>query len=201
MTQDAPERRRKSKNNSLLAAAIVGTAAMMGAAAYAAVPLYYAFCRATGYNGAPRIAKQAPGAYGQRIMTVSFDANTTPGLPWSFAPEAPFVRLRTGATATAFFKVTNRSDHAVTAQAGYNVSPDQSAFYFNKISCFCFSSQTLGPGETTELPVVFFLDPALEKDSAMRGINTVTLSYTFYPVKETKPVASSQKQSPARSQL
>jgi cytochrome c oxidase assembly protein subunit 11 len=181
---------RRSKKNGVTAAFIVGVVVAMGAAAYAAVPLYYAFCRATGYNGAPRVAKQAPGTFGQRIMTVRFDTNVMPGLPWSFEPEQPFVRVRTGATTTVFFKVTNNSSHTIVGQAGYNVSPDQSAYYFNKIACFCFSTQTFGPGETKELPVLFFLDPALEKDDTMNGIDTVTLSYTFYPVKEIKTVAS-----------
>ena len=193
MTQVPPDAPRKPKNNALIAAGIVGMVAAMAGASYAAVPLYYAFCRATGYNGAPRIAKKAPDRFGKRMMTVRFDANVTAGMPWSFAPEAAFIRTRTGAPATAFFKVTNHSDHAITAQAGYNVSPDQSAYYFNKITCFCFSTQTLRAGETEELPVVFFLDPALEKDDTMQGINTVTLSYTFFPVTErAKPVASAE---------
>lgn len=182
---------RKKMSNAVLAAGIVGLVAIMLGAAYAAVPLYYAFCRATGYGGTPRIATKAPSYLGKRIMTVRFDTNVMPGLPWSFEPEVPSVQLRTGATATAFFEVTNHSNHPVTGQAGYNISPDQAAIYFNKIACFCFTTQTLAPGETREMPVVFFLDPALEKDETMNGINAVTLSYTFFPAKpEQGPIAS-----------
>lgn len=184
----------KKKNNALTAAAIVALVALMVGAAFAAVPLYYAFCRATGYGGTPRIAQQAPDFMGKRIMTVRFDTNVMPGLPWTFKPETPSVRLRTGATATAFFKVTNHSDHAVTGQAGYNISPDQAAVYFNKIACFCFSTQTVGPHETVEMPVVFFLDPALEKDDTMSGVGAVTLSYTFFPAKpQGQPVAAANQ--------
>lgn len=191
MNEVAGPPRPKKKNNGVLAAGIVGVVVLMLGAAYAAVPLYYAFCRATGYGGTPRIAKQAPSYLGKRMMMVRFDTNVMAGLPWTFQPEIPSVKLRTGATATAFFKVTNHSTHAVTGQAGYNVSPDQAASYFNKIACFCFSTQTLGPGETAEMPVVFFLDPALEKDTTMDGVDAVTLSYTFFPAKsEGEPVAS-----------
>jgi cytochrome c oxidase assembly protein subunit 11 len=189
---------RKRTNNAVTAAFVVGAVVAMAAAAYAAVPLYYAFCRATGYNGTPRRVAAAPNVFGDRIMTVHFDTNVMSDLPWTFAPETPFVRVRTGETETVYFKVTNHASHAVTGQAGYNVSPDQSAFYFNKIACFCFSTQTLGPNETAEMPVVFYLDPALEKDSTMIGTNSVTLSYTFYPAKAPKetprPVASADTQ-------
>ena len=100
-------------------------------------------------------------------MTVRFDANVAPGLAWTFAPETPEIKLRTGETATIYYKVTNLSDRATAARAMFNVSPDSAGAYFDKISCFCFSEQKLGPRETLELPVVFFLDPALEKDAAM----------------------------------
>jgi cytochrome c oxidase assembly protein subunit 11 len=189
----APEtHERKPGKNAITAVFVVGIVLSMAAAAYAAVPLYYAFCRATGYNGTPRVASAAPSAFGKRVMTVRFDTNVMPGLPWTFAPETPFVRVRTGEAQTVYFKVTNHAAHAVTGQAGYNVSPDQSAYYFNKIACFCFSTQTLGPQETVEMPVVFYIDPALEKDSAMAGVNAVTLSYTFYAAEAPKPVASAE---------
>ncbi len=110
-----------------------------------------------------------------------FDANVGSGLAWNFVPDTPQITLRTGETATVFFKVTNRTGRETAAQAMYNVTPDVAGAYFDKISCFCFSTQHLGPHETLEMPVVFFLDPALEKDKTMDGIDTVTLSYTFYP--------------------
>jgi cytochrome c oxidase assembly protein subunit 11 len=148
---------------------------------FAAVPLYRLFCATTGFAGTPLVAKKAPTIRGQRIVTVRFDANVGPGLAWSFAPETPQVRLRTGETATVFFKVTNRTDHETSAQAMFNVAPDVAGAYFDKISCFCFSEQHLGPHETADMPVVFFLDPKLEADETMNGIESVTLSYTFYP--------------------
>jgi cytochrome c oxidase assembly protein subunit 11 len=148
---------------------------------FAAVPLYRLFCATTGFAGTPLIAKEAPTIRGQRILTVRFDANVGPGLAWSFAPESPQVRLRTGETATVFFKVTNRTDHETSAQAMFNIAPDVAGAYFDKISCFCFSEQHLGPHETADMPVVFFLDPKLEADETMNGIESVTLSYTFYP--------------------
>jgi cytochrome c oxidase assembly protein subunit 11 len=156
------------------------------------VPLYARFCAATGYGGTPRIAEAAPSTRGERTLTVRFDANTGGGIDWAFEPEIPSMRLRTGDTATVFYKATNHSKHPVTGIATYNVAPDQVGSYFNKIACFCFTEQTLQPGETLELPVVFFLDPALEKEESMNAVQSLTLSYTFMPVKQkSAPVTAS----------
>lgn len=153
---------------------------MMLGVAYAAVPLYRAFCRATGYGGTPQIVQARETGVGKRVMNVRFDANVAPGLPWTFEPETPEMELRSGTTATVYYRVHNRSDQPTTARAQYNITPDVGGFYFNKINCFCFSDQKLGPGETAELPVVFFLDPSLDRDPEMRNVGTLTLSYTFY---------------------
>ena len=142
------------------------------------LPLYRAFCQLTGYEGTPRIAAGGSLLKGTRMMHVRFDANIGGALPWSFEPETPFLDVRTGQTATAFYKVTNNSDRAITARAIYNVGPASVGAYFDKIACFCFSDQTLKPHETLEMPVVFFLDPALEKDETMDGVAEVVLSYT-----------------------
>jgi cytochrome c oxidase assembly protein subunit 11 len=175
----APEQSNPSRSNRLVAAiAAFAVVAMIGAA-YAAVPLYAAFCRATGYGGTTQVARQADGMKGQRIFTVRFDANVAPGLPWSFEPETPEIRLRSGATTTVFFKVHNRSMDETSANAVYNVSPGQFGAWFDKISCFCFTEQHLGPGESAEWPVVFFLDPRLEQDKEMHNMDSVTLSYTL----------------------
>jgi cytochrome c oxidase assembly protein subunit 11 len=168
---------------------IVAVFAMLGMS-FAAVPLYRLFCATTGYGGTTQVAKKAPTIRGQRDIVVRFDANVGPGLAWSFAPETPQIKVRTGQTATVFFKVTNRSDHETTAQAMFNVAPDNAGAYFDKISCFCFSEQRLGPHETADMPVVFFLDPKLEADATMDGVDAVTLSYTFYPVKDSSPLAA-----------
>jgi cytochrome c oxidase assembly protein subunit 11 len=166
-----------------------GIVACMVGLSFAAVPLYRLFCAATGYGGTTQVAHVAPSAPGKRVLSVRFDANVAPGLPWSFVPETPSVSLRTGETKTVFYKVTNNADHPVSATAAYNVSPDQAGGYFDKLACFCFSEQTLRAHETAEWPVVFFLDPALEQDETMRHVGAVTLSYTFF----------ASKNAPARS--
>lgn len=158
---------------------------------YAAVPLYRAFCQATGFGGTTQVAHAAPNQPGARTLTVRFDSNVGPGLPWTFVPETPEISLRTGQTATVYYKVRNDAGRAITARAEYNVSPGVMGGYFDKISCFCFNEQTVGPGETVEMPVVFFLDPKLESDKTLAAVEAVTLSYTFYPVRQPRPVASS----------
>ncbi len=166
-------------------------AVSMVGAAYAAVPLYFLYCRATGFAGTTQVAGAAPALKGARVLTVRFDANVAPGLPWTFEAETASVALRTGATATVYFRVRNRASRDTAATAVYNVSPGVSGGYFDKISCFCFSEQHLGPNESAELPVVFFLDPKLERDETMNGIEELTLSYTLFAARDAgKPVAS-----------
>jgi len=185
-----PQRPASARENRRVAAmAALGAVAMVGAA-YAAVPLYAAFCRATGYGGTPQIAKEATHLRGRRSLVVHFDANVAPGLAWAFEPEVPSATLKTGETATVYFRVHNREANESAAVAVFNVSPDNAGAWFDKISCFCFSEQHLGPHETAELPVVFFLDPKLEQDESMNGVNDLTLSYTlFQPARPDKPVA------------
>lgn len=169
------------RGSRLIAGGVVVAVAAMLALSFAAVPLYRLFCAKTGFAGTTQTAKAAPALRGKRTIIVRFDTNVGKGLAWSFVPDTPQIALRTGETATVFFKVTNRTDRETAAQAMYNVTPDVAGGYFDKISCFCFSTQHLGPHESADMPVVFFLDPALEKDKTMDGIETVTLSYTFYP--------------------
>ena len=170
--------------NRLTALITVGVVVGMTGLSFAAVPLYKMFCSLTGYGGTTQVATSgAPTTRGERTLNVRFDANVAPGLPWSFKPEQSSIDLRTGETATVFFKVKNNSTREWAAMAAYNVSPDQSGLYFTKISCFCFNEQKLGPGESAEFPVVFYLDPALEKDESMRDVGGVTLSYTFFASK------------------
>jgi len=179
-----------SPSNRAVAGIAAATAVAMIGAAYAAVPIYAAFCRATGYGGATQVAAQPNVLKGQRLFTVRFDANVAPGLPWSFEPETPSIQLRSGATATVFFKVRNNSTRATVATALYNVAPDQFGVWFDKISCFCFQQQHLGPGESAEWPVVFFLNPALEDEKDLRAMNSLTLSYTLEaPPAAAKPSA------------
>ena len=163
-------------------APVAATSVVVGMLALVAVslPLYRAFCQITGYEGTPRVASSNASAAGTRIMQVRFDANVGGGLPWTFEPEVPQICVKTGKTTTVFYKVTNRSDETITARAVYNVGPPSIGAYFDKLACFCFSDQTLKPRETLEMPVVFFLDPALEKDETMNGVDEIVLSYTFY---------------------
>lgn len=177
----APAARNRSHRK--VAFAVTGVALFMTGMSFAAVPLYDLFCRATGYGGTPKIAVSSSGERGERDLLVRLDANVAPGLPWKFEAEAPQVTLRTGETATVFYKIRNTSQTETVGTAAYNVAPDQAGAWFNKIACFCFTEQKLGPGESMDMPVVFFLDPALEKDETMKNVSSITLSYTFFPVK------------------
>jgi cytochrome c oxidase assembly protein subunit 11 len=192
MTNELDASKQEPKSHRLVAAIVVAAVVVMLGLSYAAVPLYRMFCAATGFGGTTQVAEIAPLHHGTRRLTVSFDTNVAPGLGWSFAPEIQRVSLVTGETKTVFFKVVNLTDHVTTARAGFNVSPDISGAYFDKINCFCFTEQTLGPHETAEMPVVFFLDPALEKDSDMANVAEITLSYTFFAVKSAHPALAKQ---------
>jgi cytochrome c oxidase assembly protein subunit 11 len=170
-------------------AAICGlVVVLMVGASYAAVPFYNWFCRATGFNGTTQVATSAPtsGALARRIA-VRFDANVAPGLPWKFEPEQTEIEIPIGQVVTVFYSVTNQSARSTTGQAAYNVAPLTVGAYFQKINCFCFTEQTMAPGEKREMPVVFYVDPALAADSDNDGLNTITLSYTFYPLRDPAP--------------
>ncbi|MDP1582285.1 MAG: cytochrome c oxidase assembly protein [Bradyrhizobium sp.] len=167
---------------------------LMVGASYAAVPFYDWFCRATGFNGTTQVATSAPsGEPLARKITVRFDANVGPGLPWKFEPEQTEIEVRIGEVFTVFYKVTNQAARETTGAAAYNVAPLTVGAYFQKINCFCFTEQTMAAGEKRDMPVVFYVDPALAADSENDGLNTITLSYTFYPVREPapKPLAAS----------
>lgn len=159
--------------------AIAGVAGMTGLG-FASVPLYRMFCEATGLDGTTNRGGEAPGGVGSRI-TIAFDSNVSPRLPWAFKPEIERETIDVGARDMAFYVATNRSSKPVTGTASYNVSPAQAGKYFTKIECFCFTEQTLKPGETVRMPVIFYVDPQLLTDPDTKGIDTITLSYTFYP--------------------
>ena len=168
----------KNGRTALIMFAIV--AAMVGLA-FASSPLYRAFCEATGFDGTTQRAERAPGAVAGEIA-VRFDANIHPGLPWRFEPEQNTVQVQPGAQTKIFYRAQNLSARAWTGQAVYNVSPAQVGKYFKKIQCFCFSEQTLKPGQTVDMPVIFFVDPKLKDDPDTKDVHEITLSYTFYPV-------------------
>ena len=129
---------------------------------------------------------------------MGFDTNVAPGLDWSFEPESESVRLRTGKTVTVFFRARNLTDKPTEARATFNVSPEVSGEYFDKIACFCFTTQHLGPHETAEWPVVFFLDPALEKDELMARVDSITLSYTLFAPPSESPRWGARPIAPGR---
>jgi cytochrome c oxidase assembly protein subunit 11 len=171
---------KSARNYAVLGSCVAVIIAMIGMC-YAAVPLYYVFCRATGYAGTPSRAAAAPGVIENRIMTVRFDTNVDPELPWSFAPEERSVKVKVGEERLVFFRAQNKSNVAVTGHAAFNVQPDVAARYFTKIQCFCFTEQRLEPGESVEMPVTFFISPGITKDRDARPVSEMTLSYTFYP--------------------
>ena len=179
-----------------LVASICGfVVVLMVGASYAAVPFYNWFCRATGFNGTTQVATSAPSSAPlARKIAVRFVSNVAGGLPWKFEPEQTEIEINIGQVVTVYYNVTNQSARTTTGQAAYNVAPLTVGAYFQKINCFCFTEQTMGPGEKREMPVVFYVDPALVKDSDNDGLNTITLSYTFYPVREQapKPVAAGE---------
>jgi cytochrome c oxidase assembly protein subunit 11 len=169
----------------------LGVAFMVGAA-YAAVPLYDWFCRATGFNGTTQVATSAPSGALGRPITVRFDANVGPGLPWRFEPEQNSIEVRLGEVVTVNYRVINQAARQITASAAYNVTPLSAGAFFQKINCFCFTEQSLKSGETRDMAVVFYVDPALAKDPDGADLNTITLSYTFYQQREPyRPVADS----------
>lgn len=179
-----------------LVASICGfvVVAMVGAS-YAAVPFYNWFCRATGFNGTTQVSTAAPsGGPLKRTIAVRFDSNVSGGLPWKFEPEQTQITVPIGQVTTIYYTVTNQSARETTGQAAYNVAPLTVGRYFEKINCFCFTEQTFAPGETRQMPVVFYVDPSIVKDHDNDTLSTITLSYTFYPVRDPvpKPVAQGE---------
>jgi cytochrome c oxidase assembly protein subunit 11 len=163
------------------AACAVFVAGMVGMA-FAAVPLYRLFCQITGLAGTTQTADAAPGATLDRRVSVRFDANIGNGLGWGFRPVTRSVEIKVGEVGEAVFLAENRTDRPTTGTAVFNVTPLEAGAYFNKIACFCFEEQTLQPGEKLEMPVTFFVDPAIADDPDLDHVRSITLSYTFYPV-------------------
>ena len=174
----------------------LGFAAMVGAA-YASVPLYKAFCEVTGYDGTVRKADAAPTEVLGKTLNIRFDANVR-DLPWDFTALQTTQTVKIGETKVAVFRVTNHSDKAITGRAVFNVTPEQAGAYFEKLSCFCFTDQTIQAGQTVEMPVLYFVDPKYADDPDTKGKGEVTLSYTFYPAVDAKPAAKVAKASAAK---
>ena len=186
MTRPAGHRNRLT---ALVAAAVV--AGMVGMA-YAAVPLYRVFCQVTGYGGTTQVAEQASGAVGARTIEVRFDASTAGGMPWRFVPAQRAVTVRIGEQKLAFYEASNPTARTVAGNATYNVTPAKAGLYFSKIECFCFTEQVLQPGQTVDMPVSFFIEPAILDDRNLDDVKTITLSYTFFEDRDYRPAVGPQ---------
>ncbi|MCK9908591.1 cytochrome c oxidase assembly protein [Microbacteriaceae bacterium K1510] len=190
MAARASRSKKRLSRDMIVAGTCGAVVALMVGASYAAVPFYNWFCKTTGYGGTTQVAEKAPEHVLDRTLAIRFDSNVTPGLPWKFVPEQNEIHVRIGEVVTVNYKVVNQAAREITAQASYNVSPPQVGIYFNKINCFCFTEQTMKPGETREMAVVFYVDPSIVKDRDQDDLNTITLSYTFYRLPDAaRPVA------------
>lgn len=167
-----------------------GAVGMLGLA-YAAVPLYAMFCQVTGYGGTTQRVEKPSSTVLDRVVTVRFDSNVAPGLGWQFEPVQHTVDVKIGENTLAFYRAVNTSGRPVAGTATFNVTPEIAGSYFNKIECFCFQEQLLAPGESIDMPVSFFVDPAIVEDRSGAGeLTQITLSYTFYPTDGTKATAA-----------
>jgi cytochrome c oxidase assembly protein subunit 11 len=170
-------------NRNLRVALMAGGFALgMVGMAYASVPLYRLFCQVTGFGGTPQRAALAPAQMAKQMVTIRFDGNVDASIPWAFKPVRHTARLHIGEQGLAFYEAKNTWDKPITGTATFNVSPDIAGQYFTKIECFCFQEQTLQPGQTVQMPVAYFVDPAILDDPVARNLPEITLSYTFYRV-------------------
>ncbi|MCX7305155.1 MAG: cytochrome c oxidase assembly protein [Hyphomicrobiales bacterium] len=182
------DQRTRSSNRIVAAICLAFFAGMVGMA-YAAVPIYAMFCKATGYGGTTQRVEQYSDRVLDRKITVRFDANVA-GVPWDFKPTAREMTMKIGETAQAHYTATNLFSAPSAGRATFNVTPEMAGAYFNKVECFCFTDTTLKPGQTLDMPVVFFVDPDIDDVPELKGITTITLSYTFFPIEVEKPVAA-----------
>lgn len=171
-----------ARSNAKVAFTLASVVAGMVGLSFASVPLYRLFCQVTGYGGTPQIGTAAPAAPAPDapVVTVRFDANTNPALPWTFRAAQAAMPVRLGEEGLAFYTARNDAGTPVTGVSTYNVTPEKVGKYFHKTACFCFNEQTLAPGQAMEMPVTFWVDPAIATDPATREITTITLSYTFF---------------------
>jgi cytochrome c oxidase assembly protein subunit 11 len=168
------------RRNRLMGAGIAGFVAGMVGLAFAAVPLYRIFCQVTGYNGTVQEGGGAAPGAGRQVLTIRFNANVHPGLPWHFVPEAPSLSLHVGEAGLGFYRATNLAGTPVTGVATYNVTPDVVGKYFHKTACFCFEQQTLAGHQQADMPLAFWVDPKIAEDPNTSGIRTITIHYTFF---------------------
>jgi cytochrome c oxidase assembly protein subunit 11 len=172
-----------SARNARLARRLVAVVVGMAGLAYASSPLYDLFCRTTGFGGTPAIAQEGERPVLDRTVVVRFDSNVEPNLPWRFEPLEREVKVRVGEERLVHYRVTNVSQRPIVGTSAYNVTPEPAGPWFNKLQCFCFTEQLLKPGQSLDLPVVFFVDPEMDKDRRYDNVRTITLSYTFFEAK------------------
>jgi cytochrome c oxidase assembly protein subunit 11 len=177
--------------NRLIAGACVAFFGAMVGMAYAAVPLYQMFCQMTGYGGTTRRVEQYSDRILDRTITVRFDSNVSGALPWDFKPVQRDVTMKIGETVEVSYTATNYFGTSASGRATFNVTPEIAGSYFNKVECFCFTDTTLEPGETLDMPVVFYVDPDIVDQPELKDLKTITLSYTFFPT-DGEPVAASK---------
>ena len=188
----------RARGKALTVVVLASVVAGMLGLTSAAVPLYRLFCQVTGYGGTTQRAEAAPGGELEQTITVRFNADIAPDLPWSFAPEQRQMEVRIGEQNLAFYGARNRSDHPIVGQATYNVTPFKAAPYFSKIACFCFDEQVLQPGEEVDMPVSFYVDPGILSDPDTQDVRTITLSYTFFLLEdESEALETDQAARPA----
>ena len=191
-----------SRSNRRVAMVCGGIFFAMVGLAYAAVPLYNLLCQVTGFGGTTQRAEQASEEIIARKITVRFDGNVTPGLGWDFRPEHRTVTLNMGETGQMAYVATNIGSNPSVGTSVFNVAPFEAGVYFNKLECFCFTEQPLAAGESVNMPVVFFVDPAMDKDPELKHVTEITLSYTFYPAETpVKPVAAKSEDAAAANRL
>ena len=169
-----------TRRNRTLGLGLVTVVVLMVGLTYASAPLYRIFCQVTGFGGTTQVAETAPVQVLDRTMTVRFNADVNNDMPWNFQPVQRQVTVKVGQETLIHYRATNETSETITGSATFNVSPDRAGLYFSKIQCFCFTEQTLKPGESVDMPVLFFVDPALAGDRKMDDVRTITLSYTFF---------------------
>jgi Cytochrome oxidase assembly factor len=177
----------RRRNRVFLVSLFAMVAGMVGLA-FASAPLYSMFCRVTGFGGTTQRADAAPAKVLDRVVTIRFNSDVNDALPWNFRPEQRELKVRVGETGLANYRAENRAAKPTVGTAVYNVTPDKAGLYFNKIQCFCFDEQVLEPGQSVDMPVAFFVDPAMADDPNMEDVTTITLSYTFFRAKDESQV-------------
>jgi cytochrome c oxidase assembly protein subunit 11 len=186
------------RSNILVGAACLAFFGAMIGVTFASAELYDMFCRVTGYNGTTQRVTQASDKILDRKITVRFDANVAPGLGWEFQPAQRLVEIKIGETTQIGYRAQNLLPTASHGKATFNVTPELAGSYFNKLECFCFTDTELKPGQSLDMPVVFFVDPDILSEPDLKNIDTITLSYTFFPSSDEKPVANLIEKSPGQ---